>query len=70
MCLGRRPKAPPPPPPPPPPPAETADEMAEPGQATNRRMGRAQRARRRGTSALKIRLASNLSGGSGTNVGY
>ena len=58
------------PPPPPPPPAETAERMADAGQATARREGSTQRARRRGTSSLKIRISDNIGGGSGTNIGY
>ena len=70
----RTPKPPPlpePQPEPPPPPAATAETMADPGRATARRDGIVQRARRSGTSALRIRLADNVGGeGSGSNVGY
>ena len=76
MCLSS-PKPPPPPdppPPPPPPPASTAETMADAGNATEARrretQGYSQRAKRKGTSSLKIRLASNVGGGSGANVGY
>lgn len=80
MCM--RPRAPKPlaaaatapPPPPPPPPAPTAETMADPGGATEARRreteGYSQRAKRKGTSMLKIRLASNVGSGSGANVGY
>ena len=77
MCMSKRASPPPPPPtppPPPPPPAETAETMAGAGDATEARRraahGYAQRAGRRGTSMLKIRLSDNLGGGSGANVGY
>ena len=72
MCMrSPRPQTPPTPPPPPPPPAETAESMADPGQATARREGSTtQRAKRRGPRALKISLAENVGGGSGTNIGY
>jgi len=72
MCMSS-PKPPPPPappPPPPPPPASTAETMADAGNATARQQGHAQRSKRKGTSSLKIRLASNVGGGSGANVGY
>jgi|7_EtaG_2_1085326.scaffolds.fasta_scaffold212560_1 hypothetical protein len=72
MCLSS-PKPPPPPdppPPPPPPPASTAETMADAGSATAKQQGYVQRAKRKGTKSLKIRLASNVGGGSGSNVGY
>jgi len=76
MCLSS-PKPPPPPappPPPPPPPASTAETMADAGSATESKRrqtsGHAQRAKRRGTGMLKIRLSNNVGGGSGSNVGY
>lgn len=53
-----------------PPPAVTAEQMADPGSAAAKRAGISQRAKRRGTSALKIRLSDNVAGGSGSNVGY
>jgi len=71
-----RPKPPPPPPPIEPIVKETADvaeTMASSGEASERReMGAAYRSRaaRRGARALRIRLTSNVSGGSGSNVGY
>ena len=82
MCRPRTPKAvaaPPAPPPPPPAPAPTTGvtaetAMADAGSATEARrreaLGYSQRAKRKGTSMLKIRLAENVGGGSGSNVGY
>ena len=63
------PPAPPPPPPPPPPPESTAETVGSPGRGTAVREGRASRARRRGVSALKIRL-ENVGSGSGVGGAY